>query len=122
MISHGDRAIANTCNDIGRLLTELGRNQEARPWLDRALKIAERIGADEIIRDAHWHLSRQAVASGDFRRAVSELEAFSEVKDRFLDVDRQTIAGCKRTDPAHPISGTAFCRGRVMPRRLGANR
>jgi len=81
----GQRAIANTCNNIGRLQTELGRPAQALPWLERARSIAEEIDASEILRDATWHLSRQAVAVGDFERAVRLLEEHGRIKDRLLD-------------------------------------
>jgi tetratricopeptide (TPR) repeat protein/tRNA A-37 threonylcarbamoyl transferase component Bud32 len=89
-----ERGLANTCNDIGRLYTEMDRPADAVRFLGRGLEVAERVGAKEIARESHWHLHSEAVARGDFERAVEHLLRYGELRDELLDErTREKIAG-----------------------------
>ncbi|MEN8164872.1 MAG: protein kinase, partial [Acidobacteriota bacterium] len=89
----GVRAIANTCNNIGRVLTELGRPREAETYLKRGLELATEVDAREIVRDATWHLYRLEKSRHDWKAALEHLEHHNEVKEVFLDeTTRRAVA------------------------------
>jgi tetratricopeptide (TPR) repeat protein len=70
---------------IGLLLTELGRDEEARPWLDRALRVS---GGDPELLIARGHvlarLGRPQRAWRDVAKALEALEASPEDQTNHL--------------------------------------
>jgi Tfp pilus assembly protein PilF len=65
-----DPAYGNPYNDIGAYLIELGRLDEAIPWLRQAID-AKRYDPRHY---PHFNLSRIYVQKGDLREAIRELE------------------------------------------------
>lgn len=63
----GNRAgIAISLSQIGVLLTETGRPEDAVPWNLRSLALRMKIGIPEVRIDLHW-LGRQREALGEAR-------------------------------------------------------
>jgi tetratricopeptide (TPR) repeat protein len=65
-----DPEFGNPYNDIGAYLIELGRPDEAVPWLRRALKASRY----EPRHFPHLNLSRVYAARHDYGRAIRELD------------------------------------------------
>jgi tetratricopeptide (TPR) repeat protein len=65
-----DPEFGNPYNDIGAYLIELGRPEEAIPWLRRATRAARY----EPRQFPHLNLSRIYAARHDYRRAIRELD------------------------------------------------
>lgn len=70
-----DPALGNPYNDIGAYLLQLGRPDEAVPWLERALR-AKRYEAPFF---PHLNLARVRHAQGDLRAARDHLEKVLEL-------------------------------------------
>ena len=68
----GDQfSIANTSVQKGRVLTDLGRNEEALPWLDRGVAIFSELGA-------RWELADARAARGIAKRELGRLDEAEE--------------------------------------------
>jgi tetratricopeptide (TPR) repeat protein len=80
-----DAAFGNPYNDIGAYLIELGRLDEAIPWLERA-KTAVRY---EPRHYPHLNLSRIHTARNDVVAAVRELQAVVQIEPRHTQARRE---------------------------------
>lgn len=71
-----DPDFGNPYNDIGAYLIELGRYDEALPWLTKAME-APRYEARHY---PHFNLSRVLVKQGNFYQAVEEVKKALEIE------------------------------------------
>jgi tetratricopeptide (TPR) repeat protein len=68
----GDQfSIANTSVQKGRVLSDLGRNEEALPWFDRGVAIFSELGA-------RWELADARAARGIGKRELGRLDEAEE--------------------------------------------
>ncbi|MFQ5897087.1 MAG: tetratricopeptide repeat protein [Candidatus Methylomirabilia bacterium] len=80
-----DPDFGNPYNDIGAYLIELGRYDEAIPWLKKAM-LAKRY---EPRHYPHANLSRVYIKQGKFREAIGELERALELEPRYTHARRE---------------------------------
>jgi len=86
-----DPSFGNPYNDIGAYLIEMGRPDEAIPWLEKATRAARY----EAPHYPHFNLGRVFVAKEMYNRALSEFEAVLEIRPDY-DAARQIIDTLKR--------------------------
>jgi tetratricopeptide (TPR) repeat protein len=75
-----DPDFGNPYNDIGAYLIELGRYEEAIPWLQKAM-IAKRY---EPRHYPHFNLSRVYVKQGKIQEAISEIKSALELEPGYV--------------------------------------
>lgn len=75
-----DPDFGNPYNDIGAYLIELGRHEDAIPWLQRAMA-ARRY---EPRHYAHFNLSRVYVKQGKVHEAIREVKAALELEPGYV--------------------------------------
>ena len=80
-----DPTFGNPYNDIGAYLIELGREDEATPWLERA-KLAPRYEARHF---PYFNLARIYVRRHKVREAIRELEAAVAIEPRYTAAHRE---------------------------------
>jgi tetratricopeptide (TPR) repeat protein len=80
-----DPDFGNPYNDIGAYLIELGREDEAIPWLERA-KQAPRY---EPRHYPYFNLARVYVKQGKIREAIRELEGALAIEPRYALARRE---------------------------------
>jgi Tfp pilus assembly protein PilF len=80
-----DPDFGNPYNDIGAYLIELGRPQEAIPWLQKALK-APRYQPRHF---PHVNLARVYILSGDLENALRELQESLRIEPRNPSAERE---------------------------------
>jgi Tfp pilus assembly protein PilF len=86
-----DPDFGNPYNDIGAYLIELGRLDEAIPWLERATR-APRYEAPHY---PHFNLGRVYVAKEMYNRAIAELEEALQLAPDY-QLARDAIESLKR--------------------------
>ena len=86
-----DPSFGNPYNDIGAYLIEMGRPDEAIPWLEKATRAARY----EAPHYPHFNLGRVFVAKEMYNRALSEFETVLEIRPDY-DAARQIIDTLKR--------------------------
>jgi Tfp pilus assembly protein PilF len=86
-----DPDFGNPYNDIGAYLIEMGKLDEAIPWLERATR-APRYEAPHY---PHFNLGRVYVAKEMYNRAIEAFQDALELKPDY-DVARKAIAALKR--------------------------
>jgi Tfp pilus assembly protein PilF len=86
-----DPDFGNPYNDIGAYLIELGRSEEAIPWLEKATG-AKRYGAPHY---PFFNLGRAYLALEMYSRALQEFERALQVKPDY-DAAREAVAALKR--------------------------
>lgn len=80
-----DPTFGNPYNDIGAYLIELGREDEAVPWLERA-KVAPRY---EPRHFPYFNLARVYVRRHKVREAIRELEGAIAIEPRYTAARRE---------------------------------
>ncbi len=75
-----DPEFGNPYNDIGAYLIELGRHEEAIPWLQKAMT-AKRY---EPRHYPHFNLSRVLVKQGKIQEAIREIKAALELEPGYV--------------------------------------
>ena len=80
-----DPTFGNPYNDIGAYLIELGREDEAVPWLERA-KVAPRYGPRHF---PYFNLARIYVRQHKVREAIRELEGAIAIEPRYTAARRE---------------------------------
>jgi len=86
-----DPEFGNPYNDIGAYLIEMGRYDEAIPWLEKATR-ARRYEAPHY---PHLNLGRAYVALDMFSKAVEEFERALEIRPDYEGA-REAVAAIKR--------------------------
>jgi tetratricopeptide (TPR) repeat protein len=86
-----DPDFGNPYNDIGAYLIEMGRLDEAIPWLERATR-APRYEAPHY---PHFNLGRVYIAKEMYNRALEEFQSALELKPDY-DAAQKAIASLKR--------------------------
>ncbi len=80
-----DPSFGNPYNDIGSYLIEMGRFDEAEPWLRKAMKAARY----EPRHYPHFNLARVYLQRCDYDRAVEELERAIELAPDYAEAKRE---------------------------------
>jgi Tfp pilus assembly protein PilF len=80
-----DPEFGNPYNDIGAYLIELGRHDEAIPWLRKAME-AKRY---EPRHYPHMNLGRVYVKQGKVHEAVGELKRALEIEPNYVSARRE---------------------------------
>ena len=87
-----DPTFGNPYNDIGSYLLELGRLDDAIPWLERALR-AERYEPKHFphchLGNAYWRKGELQRAEGEFRRALELSPNYEQARVGLESVLRQ---------------------------------
>ncbi|MGB3541926.1 tetratricopeptide repeat protein [Rubrivirga sp.] len=78
------QAQATSLIAIGRTLTAMGKPDDARPALEEALGIAQDVGAEPRVSEAHAALSDAHEAGGDFEGALRHLRAHYAAREALL--------------------------------------
>ena len=78
------QAQATSLIEIGRTLTDMGRPDDARPALEEALGIAEGVGAEPRVSQAHGALADAHEAAGDAEGALRHLRAHYATREALL--------------------------------------
>lgn len=75
---------------MGDIRRAQGRYREARPFLDSALALADRIGSLEDIKEAHGSLARLHEATGSAARALQHYKAYHHVRDSLMSAGTES--------------------------------
>ena len=86
-----DPTFGNPYNDIGAYLIEMGRPDEAIPWLEKATR-AVRYEAPHY---PHFNLGRVYIAKEMYNRALEEFETALELRPDY-EIARKAIDALKR--------------------------
>ncbi len=80
-----DPDFGNPYNDVGAYLIEIGRHEEAIPWLRKAME-AKRYEARHY---PHFNLSRVLVKQGKIYEAIAEIKRALEIEPSYLLARRE---------------------------------
>ncbi len=73
--------------NLGNLLTEMGRLEESRIYLNKALSISTKIDAKELIYETLDNLAENASRSKDFDKAYKYHKQFSKAQNDFINLE-----------------------------------
>jgi tetratricopeptide (TPR) repeat protein/DNA-binding SARP family transcriptional activator len=88
----GDYAEGASANNFADYLMRVGDFDGARPWLERAATIAERLGLDNVIAATQHNLGRVEVSRKQYVAAIPYFERALEAARRVGDVNVQAFA------------------------------
>ncbi|MGF1532125.1 MAG: tetratricopeptide repeat protein [Bernardetiaceae bacterium] len=96
------RGLAMSQTQIGISLLLLQRYAQAEQQLLEGLAVAERVGAKEILKDAHYYLSQCYEAQGQHQKALQYFHRFHRI--RFELMDREKIKAINELDTRYRIA------------------
>ena len=88
----GDFAEGASANNFADYLMHIGDFDGARPWLERAARIAERLGLDNVIAATQHNLGRIEASRKQYVAAIPFFERALEAARRAGDVNLQAFA------------------------------
>lgn len=75
---------ADTHIQIGKLLSDQSRHEEAFPYVDQALKLGRELNANELLRDAHMLAAICCESFEDYKSATAHLKQYLEINKAVL--------------------------------------
>ena len=79
--------IENSLTNIAEVKIKMGKAAEAKPFIDKAIELAEKNSQRVILKDAKLVLSEYYSSLGDYKSALDAYRSFIELKDELLNIN-----------------------------------